>query len=104
MWQHAGSDTEMTFEEARQFVNNLNARGFAGHNDWRLPTLQEALSLVEARKNESGVYIDPIFDNKQRWIWTAEEESASRVWLVNFLYGFNGNFHPDYTIYVRCVR
>lgn len=104
MWQYAGSDTEMTFEEARQFVNNLNARGFASHNDWRLPTLQEALSLMEARKNESGLYIDPIFDNRQQWIWTADRESASRVWLVNFLYGFSGSFHPDYTIYVRCVR
>jgi hypothetical protein len=104
IWQQAGSDTEMTFEDARQFVNNLNARGFAGHKDWRLPTLQEALSLIEARKNESGLYIDPIFDNKQRWIWTADKESALQVRLVNFLYGFNGSFHPDYTIYVRCVR
>ncbi len=103
-WQQAGSDTEMTFEAARQFVNDLNARGFAGHNDWRLPTLQEASSLIEARKNESGLHIDPIFDNKQKWIWTADKESASQVWLVNFLVGFSGSFHPDYTIYVRCVR
>jgi hypothetical protein len=66
--------------------------------------LQEALSLIEARKYESGLYIDPIFDNKQRWIWTADQESASQVRLVNFLYGFSGSFHPDYTIYVRCVR
>jgi hypothetical protein len=104
MWQQAGSDTEMTFEETRQFVNDLNARRFAGYDGWRLPTLREALSLMEARKNESGLYIDPIFDNKQRWIWTADKESASQVWLVNFLYAFNGSFHPDYTIYVRCVR
>jgi hypothetical protein len=103
-WQHAGSDTEMTFKETKQFVNDLNARGFAGHNDWRLPALQEALSLMEARKNESGLYIDPIFDNKQRWIWTAGKDSASQVPLVNFLYGFSGSFHPDYTLYVRCVR
>jgi serine/threonine-protein kinase len=94
----------MVFDEAKQFVNDLNARGFADHNDWRLPTLQEALSLVEARKYESGLYIDPIFDNKQQWIWTADEESASQVRLVNFLFGFSGSFHPDYTIYVRCVR
>ncbi|MGH7452622.1 MAG: DUF1566 domain-containing protein, partial [bacterium] len=104
MWQYAGSDTEMVFEEAKRFVNNLNVRGFAGHNDWRLPTLQEALSLIEARKNESGLYIDPIFYNKQRWIWTADKESASLMRLVNFLYGFSGSFHPDYTLYVRCVR
>jgi len=104
MWQQAGSENEMTFEETRQFVKDLNARGFAGHKDWRLPALQEALSLIEARKYESGLYIDPIFDNKQQWIWTTDQESASRVWLVNFLYGFSGSFHPDYTIYVRCVR
>jgi hypothetical protein len=104
MWQQAGSDTEMTFKETEQFVNGLNARRFAGHNDWRMPALQEALSLMEARKNVRGLYIDPVFDNKQRWIWTADKESALQVRLVNFLYGFNGSFHPDYTIYVRCVR
>ncbi len=104
MWQHAGSDTEMTFKETKQFVNDLNTRGFAGHNDWRLPTVQEALSLMKGRKNERGLYIDPIFNNKQQWIWTADQEFASQAQLVNFLFGFSGSFHPDYTIYVRCVR
>lgn len=104
MWQQTGSEDEMTFEQTRQFVKDLNTQRFAGHNDWRLPTLQEAQSLMQVRKNESGLYIDPIFDTKQQWIWTADKESASQVWLVNFRFGFNDSFHPDYTIYVRCVR
>jgi hypothetical protein len=87
MWQQAGSPDEMTYAGAEKYVHDLNAQRFAGYSDWRLPTLEEAMSLMEPKENSDGLYIDAKFDAKQRWIWTADKESAGRAWYVPFLNG-----------------
>jgi len=53
-------------------------------SDWRLPTLEEAMSLMEPGKREHGLFIEPIFAGAQRWIWTADKASASAAWDVYF--------------------
>jgi len=60
-----GSKGRMSYQNAENYIAELNARKFAGFEDWRLPTLEEALSLMEARKNENGLYIAPIFEKRQ---------------------------------------
>jgi hypothetical protein len=82
-WQQSGSPSYLTFENAQAFVTQLNAEKHAGFNDWRLPTLEEAMSLMEPKKH-SNLYIDPLFDRQQTWIWTADKESAGRAWYVDF--------------------
>jgi len=47
MWQQGGSDGFMTFAAAQEYVQKLNREKFAGYSDWRLPTLAEAMSLME---------------------------------------------------------
>jgi hypothetical protein len=83
----------------------LNKIKFAGYDNWRLPTLEEAMSLMENTPNEFGLYINPLFDVRQPWNWTADRYSASRIWFVNFLYG-NCNYSGlrDKDGYVRAVR
>ncbi|HCS91965.1 MAG: DUF1566 domain-containing protein [Thiohalocapsa sp. PB-PSB1] len=50
MWQTECSSSGLGFFQARdEYVSSLNARRYAGHSDWRLPTLEEAASLVFAR-------------------------------------------------------
>ncbi|MBD3305685.1 TIR domain-containing protein, partial [candidate division KSB3 bacterium] len=38
MWQQSGSDKELTYTQAQQYVKGLNQKKFAGYDDWRLPT------------------------------------------------------------------
>ena len=103
MWQQSGSEETMNFEAAKNYILKLNQNGFAGFTDWRLPTLVEAMSLVEP-KRKSQLYIDPIFDNEKGWIWTADQvKDESWAWVVNF---FNGNcyYYFNSENYVRTVR
>jgi len=105
MWHQSGSDGYMEWNRAKEWVRGLCGRGYAGYHDWRLPTLEEAASLLESNKR-NGVYIDPIFSNKQDWVWTGnkvkpedEEEDVSEAvsryltsyyneyWRVYFYYG-----------------
>lgn len=65
MWQRSGSPDKMTYEEAKKYPDQLNREQFAGFNDWRLPTLEEAMSLLESAEKNGDLYIDPVFDKTQ---------------------------------------
>ncbi len=103
MWHQPGSEVNMELEEAEKWVRELNARGHAGYSDWRLPTVEEAASLLEPGKS-NGFYIDPVFSNMQEWIWTGDEYSSEGAWGVYFGSGlvFWVSFASEF--YVRPVR
>ncbi len=92
MWHQSGSDY-MYWDEAKKWIKKLNKRswlnkgGYAGYHDWRLPTLEEAASLLESNKR-NDLYIDPVFSKKQRFIWTGDRYGSEAAWDVLF---FNGN-------------
>ncbi|NIR49913.1 MAG: DUF1566 domain-containing protein [Phycisphaerae bacterium] len=102
-WDRGGSGRR-DFDQAQRYIQVLNDREFAGFTDWHLPTLEEAMSLVEPKKNDAGLYIDPVFDKRQNEIWTADKWSASRAWVVGFYNGSCYGTHVGYNLYVRAVR
>lgn len=106
MWQQSGSNDFMNYKSAQEYIRQLNqGEGFAGYRDWRLPTLEEAMSLMEPTQMNGDLYIDPKFDKQQRWIWTSDHFSASFAWVVGFHYGLcNINVISGYDLYVRAVR
>lgn len=99
-WQQSGSPNYMNYADAEKYVRDLDAEKFAGFNDWRLPTLDEAMSLMEPKKS-GDLYIHPVFDGTQRYIWTADKYSASAAWVVIFSYG--SCIHDPVAI-SHCVR
>lgn len=106
-WQQGGSSQSLEeYGEAEEYINRLNHKEFAGFKDWRLPTLEEAMSLMEPEIKNNNLYIDPVFDKCQRWIWTADRNSDSAAWYVGFssggcYYYYGGGI---ITSYVRAVR
>ena len=102
-WQQAGS-SEAGLKQAHNYIRELNRDNHAGYTDWRLPTLEEAMSLMEPRVNEHALFINPLFDNKQNCIWTADKESASRAWGVDFGHGGYDGLDSAISFYVRAVR
>ncbi|MDV5166535.1 MAG: DUF1566 domain-containing protein [Candidatus Scalindua sp.] len=108
-WQQSGSVNEISYIEAKRYVTQLNSDQFAGYNDWRLPTLEEAMSLMEPTEKNNGMYIDLIFDNTQRWIWTSDTNEVALAWLANFVCGKCYTYPNDYFDftsggYVRAAR
>lgn len=51
IWQRSGSMIDMNSAEAEKYIINMNKKKFAGFVDWRLPTLEEAMSLMIPKKN-----------------------------------------------------
>jgi tetratricopeptide (TPR) repeat protein len=103
MWHQSGSYFEMNWKEANKWVQNLNKEGYAGHKDWRLPTVEEAASLLESREKYGGLYIDSVFSNEQKWIWTGDKHSMLGTWYVCF-YGGNVRWRSSLRYYVFHIR
>ncbi len=104
MWQQSGSKKELTYKEAQAYVEKLNQDRFAGYDDWRLPTIPELISLLEAEKQTEDLYINPIFDNKQRWCWSSDKRAGGGAWNVYFNPGYVHWSSMDYYFYVRVCR
>jgi hypothetical protein len=102
-WQQSGSSETMNYGNAKEYINQLDDNHFAGHDDWRLPTLEEAMSLMETEKKNGDLYISEVFDKTQRWIWTADKEGSSAAWVVYFDGGGCSTYHVDYNRSVRAV-
>ena len=111
MWQEGGSENYMSLNDAAFYIQLLNAKiqlfnvkNYGGYNDWRLPTLEEAMSLMEHEQKNGDLYIDPVFDKTQRWFWTGDIDSAGRTWCVYFYVGTCSHFGFGFDGFVRAVR
>ncbi len=77
MWHQSGSLQTMDLEKAKRWVRELNRQRYTGYRNWRLPTVEEAVTLLESSEygGRKGLYIDPVFDSRQNQIWTRDEKA-----------------------------
>ncbi|ODS32146.1 MAG: hypothetical protein SCARUB_02748 [Candidatus Scalindua rubra] len=104
IWHQSGSTDYIKWSYAKEWVRNLNQRGYAGYSDWRFPTVEEAASLLESSKKNNILYIDPVFNKKQEWIWTGDSYDSNNAWSADFVGGGVLTCHVDDGSYVRPVR
>jgi len=106
-WQDDYSDnggvvTKVIWQNA---INYCEALTLGGYSDWRLPNINELLSIVDDTKSNPA--IDSTFVNTSNYYWssTTYTQSTSSAWFVNFAYGISGYYKKYYnSSCVRCVR
>ena len=106
MWQQAGSGriVQGGRSGAADFVRGLNGVRHAGHADWRLPTLEEALSLMTPDR-VADFHLPPAFSAiGAPFIWTADSAADAGGWVVYYLDGITSVHGEDFNGYVRAVR
>jgi serine/threonine-protein kinase len=105
MWQRSGSVEAVPRDAADDYVRQLNAAWFAGHSDWRLPTIEELASLVRPDKGPQRRCVDPVFDQMQDSLWSCDTVTDSNAPAAVDLYdGAVVEMSPDSELYVRAVR
>jgi hypothetical protein len=105
MWHQGGSRKNMKWKKAKKWIKKLNKSGYAGYHDWRLPTVEEAVSLLESSEKKVGLYIAPVFSNKQEWIWTGDKKGSEAAWGVFFNVSYVFWYYDiNYSLSVRPVR
>lgn len=105
MWQKDGSGYTMEGIDAQSYIDNLNSRKFLGYHDWRLPTIEELVSIIEPEKSSKGLYINPMFSSEQDYCWSSDNLNSNVIWSVYFKDGLlMPTFHKNWQWKVRAVR
>ena len=104
MWQKGGSSGGMTWPEAKDYAIRLNREGFTGYSDWRIPTIEELASLLESSWKNGDLFIEKVFDRKQRYCWSQDTSGINKAWKANFHLGFIIDFPMNSINPVRLVR
>jgi serine/threonine-protein kinase len=104
IWQQAGSDYPVTWQEAHDYIEMLNHKGFAGHDDWRLPTVDELITLLTDVPQAGDLCIEPVFNQNERWLWSCDRRSYVAAWYVSVDLGYVSWQDFSCYYYVRAVR
>ncbi len=91
----------VNWEQAKKFCYDLE---FGGYRDWRLPELDELLTLVDNANSYPA--IDPVFKCEGSYYWSAtpSSEEDNAVMYVHFNFGTDHWMPKDKKAFVRCVR
>lgn len=109
MWQQADGG-EMTVENAAAFCENLT---LGGHDDWRLPTAQEAFSVLNQGKSNPALDVSIFTNTDAEYWWTSEQDAtnANKIWVTNKGGGIGNHLKTETIsaggtkkIHVRAVR
>lgn len=85
MWKRFVSDNKKKYNDVKDYINWINSKKYAGFDDWRLPTLEEAMSLlIKPSKKESNYFNNTIFDLANKKIWTSDTYKKKE--LISNLY------------------
>ncbi|MBW3535203.1 MAG: TIR domain-containing protein [Gemmatimonadetes bacterium] len=106
VWERSGSRriVQGGRDGALAWVRALNERRHGGADDWRLPTLEEALSLMRPEPH-GGIHLDPLFDAAGApFVWTADVEPGGDGWVVYYADGYTVPEDPAVNAFVRAVR
>ncbi|MCP5004460.1 MAG: DUF1566 domain-containing protein [Planctomycetes bacterium] len=104
MWHQSGSKSHTNWGNAKKWIQDFNSNGYAGYKDWRLPTVDEAVSLLEPDRKSNSLYVDPVFDKNQLFIWTGDGFLAYSAWVVSFRSALTTWSDVKHRNFVRPVR
>lgn len=103
VWQKAGSRYPMTWQEARAYCSGLAEEQWAGLSGWRLPTVDELLTILRPPARAGDLCLESAFDPRQRWLWSEDRASFMAAWYVSVDMGFVSWQDFSCTFYARAV-
>ncbi len=103
VWQRTGSGYPRTWQEANLYIRRLNEEVYGGVQNWRMPTVDELVTLLNPNPQGEALCIEPVFGKTQRWVWSIDRRSYVSAYYVDMELGFVGwqDFSAPY--YVRAV-
>ena len=105
MWEDTKhvEEGQVTYLEANSYCEALE---LGKHNDWRVPTLKELLSIVDYARFEPATLkeFNRIDQDKLYWSNTAYTNKSTEFWGVDFEDGDTDTASAIYDRRVRCVR
>ena len=104
MWSRRPiSAARMTFAEAEAACK---ACMLDGHTDWRLPTREELVSIVDYGRYNPAIDQELFPDTPPNYFWSSSPDASDPdvAWVVIFSHGFVHLDYRHYNAFVRAVR
>ena len=89
------------------YVQAFNQQQLCGFNDWRLPSREEMLTLIDrSTSNKASINADYFPQTEASWYWTASSnpDKPEHAWFVLFRNGIALNAPKQQPKHVRLVR
>jgi len=90
-----------------QFLDDLNTEAYGGHTDWRLPSTEELVSLLDYSRTGPALNRDFFPYTLGYYFWTKETKAADpdSAWQVGFATGEVAAYAKNsFNVYARAVR
>jgi hypothetical protein len=95
--------TGLTWEQAMEYAMDMNSKKYGGHDDWRLPTIEELATLINyQRYNPTSDF--PGMPSSYFWSSSSFAYYASDAWYVDGYDGYVSYSGKTYGYAARCVR
>ena len=87
-WAESPSPFPLTWDEARAYLERLNQNAPPSTTPWRLPTVEELITLIQPKTNPEDLCTPTIFDADKKWFWTADTRTFTQAWFVDLENGY----------------
>lgn len=86
IWSSDVSLDPLNFEQAREYIRKLNEQGSLNElkSSWRLPTVDELMSLLGPRQSLEDFCGPDLWQLKDSsWLWSADSQTRTKNWIVD---------------------
>ena len=102
-WQRQGSGYTLDWQQAHTYIDYLNEQKFQGKSTWRLPTMEELLTILRPPTVERDICLDPSFAPTIHWLWSADYCNKKQAWMADIVESYIGRQDLDGTASVCAV-
>ena len=92
--------------DSQSYVYAVNATKYCGYKDWRIPTLEELISIASLESNSLSIDVTYFPNTQNHWFWSSTPLAfnSDYAWGVVFNSGFSSMFIKSGSGYIRLVR
>jgi TPR repeat protein len=91
VWTRQRNLVKMNLDKTLSWIESLNRIQYGGIKSWRLPTIEEAASLLKKNTGDGKNFLDAVFGEDIKVIWTGDRFLESGSWVVDFQNGMVKN-------------
>ncbi len=87
-WARQAAPYALTWPAAAAYVEALNVARFGGHDDWRLPTVPELMTLLSPEPVGEGYCQPAALTQPVRRVWSADRANYVSAWVADVELGY----------------